>query len=278
VLFGEGGKVGPDITGSNRANLDYILENVVAPSAVLGRDYRMTILQTADGRAISGLVQRETDSAITIRTINDTLVVAKADIEASKLSDLSMMPEGLLDALKPEEIRDLIGYLASPTQVALRGPRAPIDEKTGKAPGALEGESLKVLIRTAGASRGQPMGAFQADRWSGADHLWWTGARPGARLELELPVAETGGYALEIVLTKARDYGIVQLALDGRELGGPIDLYNNPDVITTGVLTFSAGKLSAGAHKLSATIVGANPKAAPGFMVGIDYVRLVEEK
>ena len=63
-LFGEGEQVGPDITGSNRANLDYLLENVVDPSAVLGKDYRMSVLALADGRVISGLVQKETDSAL----------------------------------------------------------------------------------------------------------------------------------------------------------------------------------------------------------------------
>jgi putative heme-binding domain-containing protein len=278
TLFGEGAKVGPDITGSNRANLDYILQNVVAPSAVLGKDYRMTVLATSDGRVISGLVQQETDSAVTIRTINDTLVVPKADIEERKLSELSMMPEGLLDDLKREEVRDLIGYLGSPTQVPLRGPQSPIDAKSGRVPGAIEGESMEVAAKTAGLSRPQPMGRFQADRWSGGSQLWWTGAKPGARLDLKLPVTESGEYSLGIVLTRARDYGIAQLALDGRELGGPIDLYNRPDVITTGLLTFPAGELASGEHKLSITIVGANPQADKGYMVGLDYVRLVEKK
>ncbi|MEQ8787279.1 MAG: c-type cytochrome [Pirellulaceae bacterium] len=278
TLFGEGGKVGPDITGSNRANLDYILENVVAPSAVLGKDYRMTVLAMSDGRVVSGLIQQETDSAVTIRTINDTLVVPKADIEERKLSELSMMPEGLLDDLPREAVRDLIGYLGSPTQVPLRGPQSPIDAKTGRVPDSLEGESLEIAGKTAGATRAQPMGNFRADRWSGGSQLWWTGAKVGARLDLKLPVAESGEYALEIVLTKARDYGVVQLALDGRELGGPIDLYNRPDVITTGVLTFSAGKLAAGDHKLSITIAGAHSQADKGYMVGLDYLRLTEEK
>ena len=125
TLFGEGQKVGPDITGSNRGNLDYILENVLDPSAVLGKDYRMSILVCADGRIVSGLVQKETDSALTVRTINDSVVIAKADIDERKLSDQSLMPERLLDALKPDEVRDLVAYLGSPTQVPLRGPRAP---------------------------------------------------------------------------------------------------------------------------------------------------------
>jgi hypothetical protein len=104
--------------------------------------------------------------------------------------------------------------------------------------------------------------------------LWWTGARRGATLDLELPVKQAGKYELQIVLTKARDYAVVQLLLDGKSLGGPIDLYNSPEVITTGVLSFTPPDLKAGAHKLTIKIVGANPRAVKAYMVGLDYVRL----
>ncbi|MBC8113342.1 MAG: FG-GAP repeat protein, partial [Candidatus Saccharimonas sp.] len=137
ILFGEGGKIGPDITGSNRANLDYILENVLDPSAIVGKDYRMTILALNDGRVVSGLILKETDSAVTVRTINDTVVVAKTDIDERKLSELSLMPEGQLNQLTPNEQRDLIAYIGTPNQVALRGPKAPLDAKTGKVADAL---------------------------------------------------------------------------------------------------------------------------------------------
>ncbi|MEZ6115058.1 MAG: c-type cytochrome [Pirellulaceae bacterium] len=123
-LFGNGGDVGPDITGSNRTNLDYLLQNIVDPSAVLGKDYQMSVLDLADGRVVSGLIQSETDSAVTIRTINDTQVIPKADIDDRNLSPLSMMPEGLLDTLTPEQIVDLVAYLQSPTQVSVGGPKA----------------------------------------------------------------------------------------------------------------------------------------------------------
>lgn len=275
TLFGEGGKIGPDITGSNRANLDYILENILDPSAIVGKDYRMTILALTDGRVVSGLIQKETDSAVTVRTINDTVVVAKSDIDERKLSDQSLMPEGQLNQLTPEEQRDLIAYLGTPTQVALRGPRAPIDGKTGKVAGAIEGETMKIVGKTGGNAVSQPMGGFTKDRWSGNDHLWWTGAGPGGRLELELPVAADGNYNVELVFCMARDYGIVQLLLDGEPLGEPIDCFNDPDVITTGVLTFGPRQIAKGNHKLGFQIIGANPKAVKGYMVGIDYVRLV---
>ena len=274
ILFGEGGKIGPDITGSNRANLDYVLENVLDPSAIVGKDYRMTILALNDGRVVQGLVQKETDSAVTLRTINDTVVVAKSDIEERKLSELSLMPEGQLNQLTPDEQRDLIAYLGTPAQVSIRGPKSPIDAKTGKVPNALEGEAMKIVGKTGGNAVSQGMGGFAKDRWSGNDHLWWTGAKPNDKLELELPVAQDGTYDIELVLGMARDYGIVQILIDGEPLSGPIDCFNEPDVITTGVISLPAKTLTKGTHKLGFQIVGANAKAAKAFMVGVDYVRL----
>lgn len=275
TLFDAGGKIGPNLTGSNRVNVDYILENMVDPSAVLGKDYRMTVIATGDGRVVSGLVQKETDSALTLRTINDTVVVAKDDIEARKLSEQSMMPEGQLKQLKLLQVRDLVGYLASDTQVPLRGPASPIDSKTGRVPNAIEAENMKVVGKPAGRARNQPMSKFSGDSWSGAGQLWWTGARPGDRLTLELPVNKPGRYDLEVVLSRARNYGIVQLLLDNQPLGGPIDLYNSPSVITTGVLTFGPLDVKAGEHRFTIQIVGSHPKAVKSYMMGLDYVRLV---
>ena len=278
VLFGEGGKVGPDITGSNRANLDYVLENLLDPSAVLGKDYRMTIILTLDGRVVSGLVEKETDSAITLRTINDSVVVAKDDIDDRRLSELSVMPERQLDQLKPNEVRDLIGYLASPVQVTPKGPRAPIDLKTNRVAGSIEGESMKIVGKTAGNVGSQKMSGFKEDRWSNGDQLWWNGAKPGDTLELEVDVEESGSYEIELVLTKARDYGIVQLALGEENLGNSIDLYNSPDVITTGVLSYPQRALDKGTHRLKVKLVGAHPQAVKAYMFGLDYIRLTPAK
>lgn len=274
-LFGAGGEIGPDITGSNRANIDYVLENVVDPSAVLGKDYRMTLLQTDDGRVVSGLVKKETDSALTIQTLNDLVIVAKDEILERQLSELSMMPEGLLDPLTEEEICDLVTYLGSPAQVTARGPKSPIDSATGKVAGAIEGESMKLVGKSAGNARNQDMASFAGDRWSGNDHLWWTGAKPGDTLEVELPVDQTGTYQLELVLTMARDYGVVQVLLDGEPLGTPIDCFDPSEVVTTGVRTIPEVTLDAGEHRLGFEIKGANPAAVPAFMVGLDWVRLV---
>jgi putative membrane-bound dehydrogenase-like protein len=277
-LFGEGGEVGPDITGSNRANLDYVLENVIDPSAVLGKDYRMTVIETDDGRLVQGLIKRETDSGLTLQTLNDVVVINKAEIIDRELSELSMMPEGLLDPLSEQDILDLVKYLGSPAQVVMQGPEPPIDAETGKVPGAIEGESMKIVGKTAGNARNQDMKGFAADRWSGNDHLWWTGGAPGDELKLEFEVEKTGTYTVEAVLTMARDYGIVELSIDDHVLGSAVDAYNDPEVINTGVQSFDGIELKSGTHQLGITIKGANPAAVKGYMMGLDYIRLVPQK
>jgi hypothetical protein len=160
----------------------------------------------------------------------------------------------------------------------------PLNERTGyyvqpvtqKKPGVIEGESLKVLSKTAGNPHEQDMTGF-GTQWSNDAHLWWIEAKPGDKLELALPVAKAGKYQLLAQLTKAVDCGIVQLSLDGQKLGAPIDLFNN-SVIATGELDFGTHELTAGEHKLAIVITGANEKAVKAYMFGLDYVKLMEVK
>jgi putative heme-binding domain-containing protein len=119
TLFGEGGKVGPDLTGSNRGDLGYILENIVDPNAVIPNDYRAWNLETVDDRNVTGVVKQQSPDSITIVTANETLVVPRKDIRELRQSKLSMMPEGLLDQLKDQEVRDLLYYLSRPGQVPM---------------------------------------------------------------------------------------------------------------------------------------------------------------
>src|SRR5207247_10134858 len=91
-LFDDGGNIGPELTGSQRANLDYLLENVLDPSAVVPGEYRMTAFALADGRVLTGLVRKETPRAVTIRTVNEELTIPVADIESRKPTPLSVMP------------------------------------------------------------------------------------------------------------------------------------------------------------------------------------------
>jgi hypothetical protein len=145
-----------------------------------------------------------------------------------------------------------------------------------RVPGAIEGETLKVLSKTGGQTQSQDMTGF-GDQWSGDAHLWWTDAKPGDRLELELPVATSAQYEVSAQLTKARDYGIVQFWLDGKKLGEPLDLYD-PNVVPLSNAKFGLHHLAAGTHKLTVEIIGANEKAVKSHMFGLDYVKLVTVK
>jgi putative membrane-bound dehydrogenase-like protein len=119
TLYGVGAKIGPDLTGSNRANVDYLVENIVDPSAVIGKDYLLTLIRTKDGQQIEGIVKGETDDSVTLAQVNGLITVPKNEIAKRRTSNVSMMPEGLLAGLKPKEVRDLIKYLSGPQQTAM---------------------------------------------------------------------------------------------------------------------------------------------------------------
>jgi putative membrane-bound dehydrogenase-like protein len=118
-LFDDGGRIGPELTGSQRANLDYFLENVLDPSAVVAAEYRVTVIELKNGRYLNGIVKEENDKSVTLQTQNEAVVVPKDEIEGRRASPNSLMPDGLLDKLTKEEVRDLAAYLASPKQVPL---------------------------------------------------------------------------------------------------------------------------------------------------------------
>ena len=159
-------------------------------------------------------------------------------------------------------------------------PVVPVDQRIGywTAParntvaGAIEAEKMQILATSGGAAHEQEMDGFEG-HWSNDSQLWWTGAKPGDTLDLALPLKAAGTYKLAVQLTKARDYGIVQILLDGKPLGEPIDLYD-PKVTLAAPFVSEPVSLSAGDHKLTFQITGANAHAVKSHMVGIDYVKL----
>jgi putative membrane-bound dehydrogenase-like protein len=118
-LHGQGADIGPDLTGSGRENLDYLLENIVDPAATVSADFRMVVVAMRDGRVLNGLVKAPTARTLTLQTQTEALALDRGEIEGIRPSASSLMPDGLLDPLQPDEIRDLIGYLSHPTQVPL---------------------------------------------------------------------------------------------------------------------------------------------------------------
>ncbi len=114
TLFSKGGKVGPDLTTYRRDDLETMLLNIVNPSAEIREGFSTSILATADGRVLTGVVV-EQDKNIVVLRVDDgrDLTIARDEIDAIKSSPKSLMPEGLLKGLGDQEVRDLFAYLRS---------------------------------------------------------------------------------------------------------------------------------------------------------------------
>ena len=118
-LFDFGGAVGPDITGSNRSDLDYLLQNILYPNAVIPNEYRQSLVETKDGRVVSGIVKATEGNTLVVQTANALERIPQAEVAKVDQAENSMMPEGLLLQLQEPQIRDLLYYLGRPGQVPL---------------------------------------------------------------------------------------------------------------------------------------------------------------
>lgn len=116
-LFGEGGAIGPELTGGQRSNKRYWIENILAPSAVVASSFQVTYFQTDDGGVITGVPLSENSNSVTVQTAKEKVLLNKTEIVERRKSDQSLMPEGLLDPLSQEMRADLMKYLMSPGQV-----------------------------------------------------------------------------------------------------------------------------------------------------------------
>ena len=117
-LYGQGGEIGPDITGSNRANLDYILENILNPSGEIPEGYQLLLVTTRGGQTLAGTLASENARQLVLRVVGlPPVTVAKSEIQSRETIPTSMMPEGLLASLRDEDVIDLIGYLRTTKQV-----------------------------------------------------------------------------------------------------------------------------------------------------------------
>ncbi len=119
MLFDAGGKVGPDLTGSNRGDLDYLLQNILDPNAVIPNEYRASTIELKDGRVLTGIIRQQDDRSLTVATANETVALQRSEASEISQSQLSMMPDGLLAPLADQEYRDLIYYLGRPGQTPM---------------------------------------------------------------------------------------------------------------------------------------------------------------
>ncbi len=107
------GKLGPNLNGTWRNGLEYFLENIVDPNAVVGSDFQLNLVTKKDGTVVSGMLEQETASALVVRTMTESVTLPKADVKSREVTPQSLMPAGLLEALPPREAVELLLFLTT---------------------------------------------------------------------------------------------------------------------------------------------------------------------
>jgi putative membrane-bound dehydrogenase-like protein len=113
TIYGDGGRVGPDITANGRSSFDQLLSNVFDPSLVIGPDYQVTTVVTSDGRSLTGLIAENSDQRVVVRLPGEgEEVVPRNKVKYTHVSKLSMMPEGIENLLSKRDLADLFAFLS----------------------------------------------------------------------------------------------------------------------------------------------------------------------
>jgi putative membrane-bound dehydrogenase-like protein len=139
-LYGEGAEVGPDLTGVGRSSLDALLVHVIDPNQIVGKGYENVEIELKDGRSVSGRIVEESDSRIKLISAGPKEeVVSKSDIASKRVSELSVMPEGL-EQMPDADFRNLIWYILNPPQD--KNESQPEPKKVSEVETKTDGESV----------------------------------------------------------------------------------------------------------------------------------------
>ena len=223
------------------------------------------------------MVRGEAPGSIKVAMPGGSITEVKtADIKERQEFPQSLMPAGLFEALPLEQVADLVKYLASPAQVPMpgAGPTAKGGSVPPPAAGVvrIEGEALvgKVVIKSGGV-KNQNMSGF-GDGWSGNDHLWWTGGKPGDILTLKVEGLTPGTKNLTLFPTTAHDYATIKVAINGQLREA--DLYSEK-VLPGAPLVFEKVNVSPSEPlQIDIHLTGANAVATPRYMFGLDRIEV----
>lgn len=115
-FHGEGAEVGPDLTGVGRSSLDALLHNVIHPNEVIGKGYENVEIETKDGRTVSGRLVEDNAARVKLLMAGPKEeVIAVSNIASRRVTELSVMPEGL-EQMPDADFRNLIWYILNPPQ------------------------------------------------------------------------------------------------------------------------------------------------------------------
>jgi quinoprotein glucose dehydrogenase len=111
-LDGQGGEVGPPVNGAGKQTREYLLESIVVPNKAIAKGYDSILINTLDGKSVSGVLKGEDDKEVRLMTAEAKLVVVKkADIDERRATK-SAMPDDLVGKLTKRELRDLVEFLS----------------------------------------------------------------------------------------------------------------------------------------------------------------------
>ena len=112
VIDGQGGQIGPELSGASEMGLEAVLRNILTPNAAMESGYRIFRVEMKSGEIIDAFFVSEDKKAVVIREIGlPDRRIPRSEIASTTFIRRSLMPEGLLDALSDEQAADLLAYL-----------------------------------------------------------------------------------------------------------------------------------------------------------------------
>ena len=157
-LYGEGAEIGPDLTGVGRSSLDALLHNVIHPNEIIGQGYENVEVETKDDRQLSGRMVENNDRVVRLVMAGPTeVVIGKADVKSLRITENSVMPEGL-EQMPDADFRNLIWYILAPP-----GDNKPLDESRRRELMGGGGSDERASVDPAGSSDGESVALWNPE-------------------------------------------------------------------------------------------------------------------
>jgi hypothetical protein len=235
-----------------------------------------------DNRAperVTGLTaegNRENSVTLTWDRASDDVGVARYEVYGSQEPGFALGPETLLGEtsgpsfVHTDGLAETWHYRVRAVDGAGNAGRASeqVSATTGSVL-ALEAESLLPPVEATAPAESQ--GNCCGIAWSAGAQLWFQARASGARLTVAFEVPKTGAYDVSAVVTRARDYGVHTLSIDGQSVGAAHDAYS--PTLETRQVAYGRVALDAGRHTLTVTVTGKNA-ASSGYFAGLDTLEL----
>jgi hypothetical protein len=228
---------------------------------------------------VPGLVaQGNTTTSVTLTwgRARDNVGVTRYEVHGSQTPSFTLGPQTLLGEttgtgfLHKDGIAETWYYRVRAVDGA-SNTGDPSDQASGTTGSVLEIEAESLLPAVEQTAPAVHQGNCCGLSWSGGAQLWFQAGQPSAHVTLAFAVPKAGQYDLSAIVTRAGDYGVFTVAVDGQVVGQPYDAYKA--TLDTQQVGYGPRQLGAGQHTLTITVTGKHPASA-GYLVGVDKLEL----